>query len=148
MEQLKPYNIYSYRELCNSIGEEPVKGGNKRVAQEKRIESHYRLEKVNRKFKIIEIYSEQKEIIDNRKSSIEKCGNLRQTLPLLALGIDDHGNNYKCLMTAKQLLKTTYGSTKENEIKRVANDCILKGFITKDNRLYKAMINYQVEIAD
>ena len=37
---------------------------------------------------------------------------------------------------------------KENEIKRVANDCILKGFITKDNRLYKAMINYQVEIAD
>ena len=39
MEQLKPYNIYSYRELCNSIGEEPVKGGNKRVAQEKRIES-------------------------------------------------------------------------------------------------------------
>lgn len=37
MEQLKPYNIYSYRELCNSIGEEPVKGGNKRVAQEKRI---------------------------------------------------------------------------------------------------------------
>ena len=35
MEQLKPYNIYSYRELCNSIGEEPVKGGNKRVAQEK-----------------------------------------------------------------------------------------------------------------
>lgn len=113
MEQLKPYNIYSYRELCNSIGEEPVKGGNKRVAQEKRIESHYRLEKVNRKFKIIEIYSEQKEIIDNRKSSLEKCGNLRQTLPLLALGIDDHGNNYKCLMTAKQLLKTTYGSTME-----------------------------------
>ena len=49
--------------MCNSIGEEPVKGGNKRVAQEKRIESHYRLEKVNRKFKIIEIYSEQKEII-------------------------------------------------------------------------------------
>ena len=45
MEQLKPYNIYSYRELCNSIGEEPVKGGNKRVAQEKRIESHYRLER-------------------------------------------------------------------------------------------------------
>ena len=52
MEQLKPYNIYSYRELCNSIGEEPVKGSNKRVAQEKRIESHYRLEKVNRKSSI------------------------------------------------------------------------------------------------
>ena len=41
-----------------------------------------------------------------------------------------------------------YKQAKENEIKRVANDCILKGFITKDNRLYKAMINYQVEIAD
>lgn len=41
-----------------------------------------------------------------------------------------------------------YKIAKENEIKRVANDCIFKGFITKDNRLYKAMINYQVEIAD
>ena len=41
-----------------------------------------------------------------------------------------------------------YKIAKENEIKRVANDCILKGFITKDNRLYNAMINYQVEIAD
>ena len=41
-----------------------------------------------------------------------------------------------------------YKIAKENEIKRVANDCILKGFITKDNRLYKAMINYQVEITD
>ena len=43
---------------------------------------------------------------------------------------------------------SAYKTAKENEIKRVANDCILKGFITKDNRLYKAMINYQVEIAD
>ena len=41
-----------------------------------------------------------------------------------------------------------YKIAKENEIKRVANDCILKGFITKDNRLYNAMINYQVEITD
>ena len=41
-----------------------------------------------------------------------------------------------------------YKIAKENEIKRVANDCILKGFMTKDNRLYKAMINYQVEIDD
>ena len=41
-----------------------------------------------------------------------------------------------------------YKIAKENEIKRVAEDCVSKGFITKDNRLYKAMINYQVEIAD
>ena len=41
-----------------------------------------------------------------------------------------------------------YKIAKEQEIKRVANECILKGFISKDSRLYKAMINYQVEIDD
>ena len=42
----------------------------------------------------------------------------------------------------------SYKIAKENEIKRIANDCIQKGYITKDNRLYKAMINYQVKITD
>ena len=37
---------------------------------------------------------------------------------------------------------------KEQEIKRIAEDCISKGFITKDSRLYKAMISYQIEIDD
>ena len=41
-----------------------------------------------------------------------------------------------------------YKIAKENEIKKIANDCVLKGYITKDSRLYNAMINYQVEIAD
>ena len=41
-----------------------------------------------------------------------------------------------------------YKQAKENEIKRIADDCIQKGYITKDNRLYKAMINYQVKIDD
>lgn len=41
-----------------------------------------------------------------------------------------------------------YKIAKENEIKKIANDCVSKGFITKDSRLYKAMINYQVKIDD
>ena len=41
-----------------------------------------------------------------------------------------------------------YKQTKEQEIKRVANECVSKGFISKDSRLYNAMINYQVEIDD
>ena len=41
-----------------------------------------------------------------------------------------------------------YKVAKEQEIKRIAEDCISKGFITKDSRLYNAMINYQVEIDD
>lgn len=41
-----------------------------------------------------------------------------------------------------------YKMAKENEIKRIANECVQKGFIAKDSRLYKAMINYQVEIDD
>ena len=41
-----------------------------------------------------------------------------------------------------------YKQAKENEIKKIANECILKGFITQDSRLYKAMISYQIEIDD
>ena len=28
------------------------------------------------------------------------------------------------------------------------NDCVSKGYITKDSRLYNAMINFQVKITD
>ena len=41
-----------------------------------------------------------------------------------------------------------YKIAKEQEIKRVADECILKGFISKDSRLYNAMINYQIGIDD
>ncbi len=41
-----------------------------------------------------------------------------------------------------------YKIAKEQEIKRIANDCVSKGYITKDSRLYNAMINYQVKITD
>ena len=41
-----------------------------------------------------------------------------------------------------------YKIAKEQEIKRIANDCVLKGYITQDSRLYNAMINYQVKITD
>ena len=41
-----------------------------------------------------------------------------------------------------------YKIAKEQEIKRIANKCVSKGYITKDSRLYKAMINYQVKITD
>ena len=41
-----------------------------------------------------------------------------------------------------------YKQVKEQEIKRVANECVSKGFISKDSRLYKAMISYQVKIDD
>ena len=42
----------------------------------------------------------------------------------------------------------TYKIAKKQEIKRIADDCVSKGYITKDSRLYNAMINYQVEIDD
>ena len=41
-----------------------------------------------------------------------------------------------------------YKQAKEQEIKRVADDCVSKGYITQESRLYNAMINYQVEIDD
>ena len=41
-----------------------------------------------------------------------------------------------------------YKIAKENEIKRIADDCVSKGYITKDSRLYNAMISYKIEIYD
>ena len=41
-----------------------------------------------------------------------------------------------------------YKTAKEQEIKRIANDCTSKGFITKSSRLYNAMMSYQVEFND
>ena len=52
-----------------------------------------------------------------------------------------------CYNTTEEAFNA-YKIAKENEVKRVANECILKGYITKGSRLYNAMINYQVEIAD
>ena len=49
--------------------------------------------------------------------------------------------------TAEQAFNV-YKIAKENEIKKIANDCVLKGYITQESRLYKAMINYQVKIDD
>ena len=43
---------------------------------------------------------------------------------------------------------SAYKIAKENEIKKIANDCVLKGYIIKDSRLYNAMISYQIGIDD
>ena len=42
----------------------------------------------------------------------------------------------------------SYKQAKEKEIKRVANECVEKGYVNKDSRLYKAMIEYKAEIDD
>ena len=49
--------------------------------------------------------------------------------------------------TPKQAF-SAYKIAKEQEIKRIANDCVLKGYITKDSRLYNAMMGYQIKIDD
>ena len=41
-----------------------------------------------------------------------------------------------------------YKIAKKQEIKRIADDCVSKGYITQESRLYNAMINYQVKITD
>ena len=88
-----------------------------------------------------------------------KCGASRGDYPI---GVSYHKDKKKyqalCRVNGKQtrlgLYSTveeafnTYKTTKEQEIKRVAEDCVSKGYITKDSRLYKAMISYQVEIDD
>ena len=41
-----------------------------------------------------------------------------------------------------------YKIAKKQEIKRIADDCVSKGYIAQESRLYNAMINYQVKITD
>lgn len=41
-----------------------------------------------------------------------------------------------------------YKTAKEQEIKRIAEECVSKGYITKDSRLYNAMMGYQIQIDD
>ena len=43
---------------------------------------------------------------------------------------------------------SAYKIAKENEIKRIADECVLKGYVTKDSRLYNAMMGYQIQIDD
>ena len=41
-----------------------------------------------------------------------------------------------------------YKIAKEQEIKRVAEECVSKGYITQESRLYNSMMGYQVKIDD
>ena len=64
----------------------------------------------------------------------------------------------KCRINGKQIRLGLYNTpeeafnaykmAKENEIKKIANDCVSKGFMAKDSRLYNAMMGYQVKIDD
>ena len=41
-----------------------------------------------------------------------------------------------------------YKQAKEQEIKRIAEECVSKGYITQESRLYNSMMGYQVKIDD
>ena len=43
---------------------------------------------------------------------------------------------------------SAYKIAKENKIKKIANECVSKGYITQERRLYNSMISYQVKIDD
>ena len=43
---------------------------------------------------------------------------------------------------------SAYKIAKEQEIKRIAEECVLKGYIAQESRLYNSMMGYQVEIDD
>ena len=63
-----------------------------------------------------------------------------------------------CSINGKQIMLGYYNTieeafnaykiAKEQEIKRVAEECVSKGYITQESRLYNAMISYQIEIDD
>lgn len=110
---------------------------------------------------------------DNKVYSLENCIVVPQWINKLFIRRDakrgdcpigvNYNKQYKkyqalCSINGKQTSLGYYNTTgqafsaykiaKEQEIKRVANDCVSKGYVTKDSRLYNAMISYQVEIDD
>ena len=116
-----------------------------------------------------------KDILDknNKIYSLENCVLVPSYINLLfiksdasrgehpiGVSYDKHAKKYqaKCHINGKlknlgyyntpEQAFNAYKQAKEQEIKRIANECILKGYIAKNSRLYKAMIEYQVEIDD
>ena len=109
----------------------------------------------------------------NKMYSLENCILVPQWINLLFTKSDAIRGEYpigvcynkqckkyqaKCDINGKQISLGYYNAieeafnaykiAKEQEIKRIANDCVSKGYVTKDSRLYNAMINYQVKIDD
>ena len=88
-----------------------------------------------------------------------KCDAIRGEYPI-GVCYHKHAKKYKahcningklkhlgCYNTIEQAFNS-YKQAKEQEIKRIANECVSKGYMNKDSRLYKAMIEYKVEIDD
>ena len=61
--------------------------------------------------------------------------------------IDGEQKRLGCYNTIEQAFNS-YKQAKEKEIKRIANEYVSKGYVDENSRLYKAMINYKVEIDD
>ena len=61
-------NTLSYKQITDILGIPYIKGGNSKTRQLNEIQQYYNLEKVNRKYKIIEKYKEPIPIVDNRQS--------------------------------------------------------------------------------
>jgi len=57
--------VRNYQTLCELLGEK-VKKSNDKIAQIKQLETHVKFEKMGNSFKILEIYTTQLKIIDNR----------------------------------------------------------------------------------
>ena len=110
---------------------------------------------------------------NNKIYSLENCVLVPQWINLLFIKSDAKRGSYPvgvcynkrakkyqafCSINGKQIglgyyntieqAFSAYKIAKEQEIKRVADECVSKGYVTKDSRLYNAMINYQVEIDD
>lgn len=85
----------------------------------------------------------------------ETCKSRRGNLPIGVLW-DKGRKKYMARLGGKTLGRfdtveeafNTYKEAKEKHIKEVAEDCVSKGWITKESRLYKAMYNWVVEITD
>lgn len=73
MLEVKEYK--NWKEVCKVLKWNGNAGGNTKKKYLKELDSLCKWYKQGNKIIIEEIYSEQKEIVDNRKSSIEKCGN-------------------------------------------------------------------------
>ena len=78
----------------------------------------------------------------------------------IGVGYDKRCKKYQAFCNINKKLKSlgyyntveeafnTYKIAKEQEIKRIAEECVSKGYIAQESRLYNTMMGYQVKIDD
>ena len=135
----------NYKELCKAM-EWEEKAGNSRVKQLKELDSLCTYYKEGNKFIIVEIYENQREIVDGRKA---RCSELSEHLQFIILYLLSHEEKNRLVVSRSELLTLTGLINKQfyflnnNKFIYAENRGIKPEVVTEtNNRAYSYAVNY------